>query len=55
MQMEAPISWSNVLVLCQNKSCEKSGKGVRVRRKFLDNGDKIRACYKCGNEIVVGE
>ncbi len=55
MQMEAPISWSNVLVVCQNKSCEKSGKGVRVRRKFLDNGVKIRVCYKCGSEIIVGE
>ena len=55
MQMEAPISWSNVLVVCQNKSCEKSGKGVRTRRKFLDSGDKIRACYKCGSEIVISE
>ena len=55
MQMEAPVSWSNVLVVCQNKSCEKSGKGVRIRRKFLDNGDKIRVCCKCGSEIVISE
>lgn len=55
MQMEAPISWSNVLVVCQNKNCAKQGSGVRVKRRFLDNGDKIRVCYKCGSEIVVGE
>ncbi len=52
IQMEAPIQASNVLVICQNKNCEKSGKGVRTGRKFLDNGDKIRVCYKCGSEII---
>ncbi|MCP5005131.1 MAG: 50S ribosomal protein L24 [Planctomycetes bacterium] len=55
MQKEAPISWSNVLVVCQNKSCEKTGQGVRVKRKLLDKGEKIRVCSKCGSEIIVGE
>lgn len=55
VQKEAPISASNVLVVCQNKNCEKSGKGVRTRRRFLDNGDKIRVCYKCGNEIIASD
>jgi large subunit ribosomal protein L24 len=52
MQKEASISWSNVLVLCQNKNCEKYGKGVRTRHKFLENDDKVRICYKCGSEII---
>jgi len=55
MQKEAPISLSNVLLICQNKSCEKNGKGVRTRHKFLENGDKIRVCYKCGREIIASE
>ncbi len=55
VQKEAPISWTNVLVVCQNKNCEKYGKGVRIRKKFLENGDKARVCYKCGSEIIVTE
>jgi len=55
MQKEAPVSSSNVLVICQNKSCEKNGKGVRVKQKFLENGDKVRVCYKCGSEIIASE
>ena len=39
----------------QNKSCEKNGKGVRVKQKFLENGDKVRVCYKCGSEIIASE
>ncbi len=55
VQKEAPVSVSNVLVLCQNKNCEKSGKGVRARHKVIENGDKIRVCYKCGSEIITSE
>lgn len=55
VQKEAPISWSNVLVTCQNRNCKKYGKGVRSRIKFLENGDKARVCYKCGSEIIVAE
>ncbi len=55
IQKEAPISWSNVQVVCQNKNCEKNGKGVRIKYKFLENGDKVRICYKCGGEIIVAE
>ena len=55
VQKESPVSLSNVLVLCQSKNCEKYGKGVRTRHKFLENGDKVRVCYKCGNEIVAPE
>ena len=52
VQKEAPISASNVLVICQNKSCKKNGEGVRVGSKLLGNGDKVRVCYKCGSEII---
>ncbi len=55
VQKEAPISASNVLVICRNKSCEKNGKGVRIGRKFLENGEKVRVCYKCGSEIIASE
>ena len=55
VQKEAPISASNVLVVCQNKNCEKNGKGVRTKSKFLENGDKVRVCYKCGSEIIASE
>ncbi|KKN14701.1 hypothetical protein LCGC14_0993570 [marine sediment metagenome] len=55
VQKEAPMSWSNVLVLCQSKNCEKYGKGVRTRHKSLENGDRVRVCYKCGNEIIAAE
>lgn len=55
IQKEASISWSNVLVVCQNKNCEKHGKGVRVKHKFLENGGKVRVCYKCGSEIITTE
>ncbi len=55
VQKEAPIAVSNALVICQNKNCEKNGKGVRTRRKLLENGDKVRVCYKCGSEIITSE
>ncbi len=53
VQKEASISASNVLLICQNKNCEKNGKGVRIGRKILENGDKVRVCYKCRSEIIV--
>ncbi len=55
IQMEAPVSVSNVLVICQNKNCEKSGKGVRTGSKILENGDKIRGGDTCGSEIIASE
>ena len=55
VQKEAPVSVSNVLVICQNKNCEKNGMGVRTGCKILENGDKVRVCYKCGSEIIASE
>jgi large subunit ribosomal protein L24 len=42
MEKEAPLSISNVLIYCPE--CEK---GVRVKRKALEDGTRIRVCQKC--------
>jgi large subunit ribosomal protein L24 len=31
--------------------CGKCGKGVRVGSKILDNGDKVRVCRSCGDQL----
>jgi len=46
MEKESPIHVSNVSYLCQ-----KCDAPVRINKKILDNGDKVRACAKCG-EII---
>jgi large subunit ribosomal protein L24 len=46
IEKEAPISISNVLLLCPG--CDKP---VRTGLKVLDDGSKVRFCKKC-NEIV---
>lgn len=55
IQKEASISCSNVLLVCQNKNCESNGKGVRTRKKILENGNKLRVCVYCGTEIESSE
>ncbi len=45
IEMEAPISWSNVRLICP--SC---GEPTRVGFKFED-GKKVRYCKKC-NEVI---
>jgi large subunit ribosomal protein L24 len=46
LESEAPIDWSNVLLMC-NKCIEP----VRVKKKTLDDGKTVRICRKC-NEMV---
>lgn len=46
VEFEAPIAISNVAVVCPQ--CKR---GVRVGFKFLDDGQKVRTCRKCG-EII---
>ncbi len=46
LESEAPIHWSNVMLMC-NKCIEP----VRVKKKTLDDGKKVRVCRKC-NEII---
>ncbi len=43
---EGTIHLSNVLVVC-----DKCGKGVRLKRKKLEDGKRVRVCRKCGEVI----
>lgn len=45
-EKEAIIHISNVMPYCA-----KCAKPVRVRRLILENGEKQRACVKCGNTL----
>ncbi len=46
IEKEAPISIANVMILCA-----KCKGPVRVGRRILDDGKKIRFCKKC-NEVI---
>jgi len=43
VEKEAPLSISNVMLIC-----DKCKGPVRVGRKVLDDGKKVRCCKKCG-------
>ena len=42
VEKEGPIHVSNVLLVC-----DKCGKGVRIKRKKLGDGKRVRICRKC--------
>ncbi len=46
VEMESPVHWSNLMLMC-NK-CLKPG---RIKTKRLDDGNKVRICSKCGEQI----
>ena len=46
IESEAPIHWSNVMLMCN-----KCVKPVRIKMKRLEDGKKIRVCRKC-DEII---
>ncbi|MBP8626407.1 MAG: 50S ribosomal protein L24 [Syntrophorhabdaceae bacterium] len=46
MERESPIHISNVMIYC-----EKCSKPVRVGRKILEDGKKVRFCKKC-DEVI---
>ena len=46
LSKEMPLSASNVLVFCA--TCRR---GVRVGKRYLDNGSKERYCKKCGSTL----
>ena len=46
VESEAPISWSNVMLICG-----KCMSPARIKMKILEDGKKIRVCMKC-NEII---
>ena len=43
VEKEGTIHISNVLLVC-----DKCGKGVRIKRKKLEDGKRVRVCAKCG-------
>lgn len=46
MERESPIHVSNVMIYC-----EKCSKAVRVGRKVLEDGKRVRFCKKC-EEVI---
>ncbi|WP_416197350.1 MAG: 50S ribosomal protein L24 [Sporanaerobacter sp.] len=46
IHQEGPINVSKVMYYC-----DKDKQGVRVGYKFLENGDKVRICKKCGEVL----
>ncbi|WP_352419130.1 50S ribosomal protein L24 [Proteiniborus sp.] len=46
IHQEGPIHVSNVMLYCN-----KDKTGVRVGHKFLENGEKVRVCRKCGEVL----
>ncbi|MEW6443691.1 MAG: 50S ribosomal protein L24 [bacterium] len=44
IQKEAPLPLSNLMLLCP-----KCNKPVRIGRKLLEDGQKVRFCKKCGD------
>ena len=43
IEREAPVHVSNVMPFCS-----KCGKGVRITKKELADGRKVRSCHRCG-------
>lgn len=46
VEKEAPIHVSNLMLMC-----DKCNAPVRVGRKILADGDKVRVCRRCGEAI----
>ena len=46
VEREGKINVSNVLLVC-----DKCGKGVRIKRKKLEDGKRVRICCICGEVI----
>jgi large subunit ribosomal protein L24 len=46
IEKEAPIHWSNLMLMC-NKCISP----IRVKMQRLEDGSKVRMCRKCG-EII---
>ena len=43
VEKEGRLAISNVILVC-----DKCGTGVRVKRKKLEDGKRVRVCVKCG-------
>ncbi len=49
VEKEGRMAISNVML-----ACDKCGKGVRVKRKKLEDGKRVRVCVKCGEVMDKG-
>ena len=49
IEKEGLLDISNVMLVC-----DKCGKGVRVKRKKLEDGKRVRVCVKCGEVMDKG-
>lgn len=43
LKIESPLNASNVMLVCN-----KCHKPTRLAKTFLDSGEKVRVCKKCG-------
>jgi large subunit ribosomal protein L24 len=46
IEKEAPIALANLNVLCA-----KCDKPVRIRKKVLEDGGRVRTCHRCGEVL----
>jgi large subunit ribosomal protein L24 len=46
MEKEAPIHVSNLMLYCS-----ECGRGVRIKKKRLEDGSTTKVCYKCDSTI----
>jgi len=46
MEKEAPIHVSNLMLFCS-----ECGRGVRVKKKRLEEGSTMKVCYRCDSTI----
>lgn len=46
IQKEAPIHVSNLMIVC-----EKCSRPVRMGKKLLEDGRRVRICRKCGEQL----
>ena len=49
IEKEGLLDISSVMLVC-----DKCGKGVRVKRKKLEDGKRVRVCVKCGEVMDKG-
>ena len=48
IEKEAPIHVSNLMLICP-----KCSKTVRIGKKTLEDGSKVRICKKCGESVEI--
>ena len=46
VELESPIYISNIMIVCP-----KCGNAIRIKKKVLGDGKKVRICGKCGEVL----